>query len=635
MKDYEINFTREPLNSLTYSIRASQLILQYGVGSMIDMPDQTLMPASPELWKSNATIPIYDERFQKALKVDLFKGFTDDTEKRVSYVRFPEWYFCPSCRRFMTLKKWKEEYQKNNKNCKDTYFKKLVCIYCRVPLVVSRIVTVCSNGHINDFPWIEWVHLKSKKNICSTPSLKILTGSASTEGLESVTVKCESCSAKTTLKGCFNPDGLNDIIVKCKGRHPWKHQKENCTCIPIAKQRGSSTVYYPYVESSLVIPPYSSNMYKLIYEDENYRKCSENIVELNEMFNRLGITDKLESEINNRIETYSDTIAKNTSIPKDKVIEVLTNSFSNSSEENFISTSSVSYRYEEYQSLNGTALFKDNMGDFIREGTQISDYNLPYLKNISLIKRLREVRAQLGFSRIVPVGINESKGQPTNYVDIKVDEKDGKWYPACEAYGEGIFIELDDEIICKWIEGNTSLFKQVSKINKNYQNSYWGNQIEKNISPKFLLLHTLAHLLIRQLSFDCGYNIASLRERIYCSDSSDGVVMSGFLIYTSGGDSEGTLGGLVRQGRSDLFPEVFRKSVESALICSNDPVCSMSSGQGKDGLNLAACYSCTLIPETSCEHYNSFLDRSVLVGNFDDQHFGFFDKQIYNDWASE
>ena len=146
------------------------------------------------------------------------------------------------------------------------------------------------------------------------------------------------------------------------------------------------------------------------------------------------------------------------------------------------------------------------------------------------------------------------------------------------------------------------------------------------------MLHTVAHLLIKQLSFECGYSIASLKERLYCADEADGKEMAGILIYTAVGDSEGTLGGLVRQGRSDTFPQIFRKAVMNAVTCSNDPVCSLSNGQGRDSLNLAACYSCCLLPETCCEEFNIFLDRGTIVGTYDHRDIGFFSELA---WGGE
>jgi hypothetical protein len=138
------------------------------------------------------------------------------------------------------------------------------------------------------------------------------------------------------------------------------------------------------------------------------------------------------------------------------------------------------------------------------------------------------------------------------------------------------------------------------------------------------MLHSLSHLLIKQLSFECGYSVASLSERIYCAENNDGKQMAGIFIYTASGDSEGTLGGLVRQGRRDALPNIFKKAISSAKTCSNDPVCILSHGQGRDALNLAACHACALLPETCCKESNAFLDRGVLIGTYDNKMMGFY-----------
>lgn len=203
------------------------------------------------------------------------------------------------------------------------------------------------------------------------------------------------------------------------------------------------------------------------------------------------------------------------------------------------------------------------------------------------------------------------------------------WYPGYNVYGEGIFIEFDEDAINRWRSGNAALEKRVKMLQENYDKSFIGSQHKRDISGKFLLLHTVSHLLIKQLSFECGYNVSSLKERIYCGEAADGKEMAGILIYTASGDSEGTLGGLVRQGKCDTFPHIYRKAIESAVICSNDPVCSLSNGQGRDSLNLAACYSCCLLPETCCEEFNVFLDRGVVAGTYGNKRLGFFHEQLY------
>ena len=161
-------------------------------------------------------------------------------------------------------------------------------------------------------------------------------------------------------------------------------------------------------------------------------------------------------------------------------------------------------------------------------------------------------------------------------------------------------------------------------MNSYYAASFIGQNHPRSISPKFIMLHTLSHLLISQLSFECGYSIASLSERLYCSEESSGRKMAGIFIYTASGDAEGTLGGLVRQGRPDAFPRILKKAITTAKTCSNDPVCILSRGQGRDSLNLAACHACCLLPETCCEERNAFLDRGMIVGTYDQPNIGFW-----------
>jgi hypothetical protein len=149
-------------------------------------------------------------------------------------------------------------------------------------------------------------------------------------------------------------------------------------------------------------------------------------------------------------------------------------------------------------------------------------------------------------------------------------------------------------------------------------------QPQRNITAKFILLHTFAHILINQLSFDCGYGSASLRERLYCDFKDPQKPMQGVLIYTASGDAEGTMGGLVRQGKPGRLEPTIRRAMAHASWCSSDPVCIETTGQGADNANLAACHGCALLPETSCEEGNRILDRALLVGTPDSPALGFF-----------
>ena len=602
------------LNHVTHSVRAAQAVLQYGVGAMVDFPDQTLVTAAPEYW--SGTSRIFDDRFAKALDVDYFALPTD-----IAYARFPEWYFCPKCRTFQPLSKWIAEYRRKARGkmleLDENMVNHMQCPECKQDLVVARIVTVCEDGHLNDFPWIKWVHARSKKPICGNPSLKFKTGASGSEGLEGLSVEC-SCGARTTLKDAFDKDVFERMDkeesafgFRCEGHHPFNHIKVACSKYPRTVQRGASSVYFPVTHSSLVIPPYADKLNTKIEQSNAYEECMTIIADEETPEDKLAL-------ITRRLPKWVEKIALEIGAFKSDVEKILIGKWLNTSSE-VIDVTSVKYRFEEYMALTGEiSTPKGSLGDFAREAMSIEQYGLPHIKSISLIDKVRVVTALTGFSRINPAMSKDDIG----FVSVK--RSDTRWYPAYEVRGEGIFIEFNQQDIDQWVSGNPEVVKRAARLNDNYVGSFIGKNHPRVVSPKFIMLHTISHLLITQLSFECGYSIASLSERLYCSETADGKEMAGILIYTSSGDSEGTLGGLVRQGRPDAFPRIFRKAVNSAKTCSNDPVCIMSRGQGRDSLNLAACHACALLPETCCEERNAFLDRAMIVGTFEDCEIGFW-----------
>ena len=602
------------LNRVTHSVRAAQAVLQYGVGAMVDFPDQTLVTSAPEYW--NRTSYIHDDRFAKALDVDYFALPTN-----VAYARFPEWYFCPKCRKFQPLSKWIAEYRRRAKDKQLEYDANMVfhmqCPDCKQDLVVARIVTVCEDGHLNDFPWIKWVHARSKKPLCPNPSLKFKTGASGSEGLEGLSIEC-SCGARTTLKSAFDKDIFEEMDkeegsfgFRCEGHHPFKHTKDACCKYPRTVQRGASSVYFPVTHSSLVIPPYADKLNTKIEQSAAYEKDIIKISDEDTPEEKLELIKK-------RLSKWSEEIALEIGASKADVEKILTRKWLNSDTET-VDVTSVKYRFDEYMALTGEISTSNNaLGDFSREAMPVEDYKIPHLKSVSLIDKVRVVNALTGFSRINPA---LSKSDP-GFVSVK--DAETRWYPAYEVRGEGIFIEFNQADIEQWVADNPEISHRAEKLNCNYSRSFIGKNHPRIITPKFVMLHTISHLLIAQLSFECGYSIASLSERLYCSETNEGKEMAGILIYTASGDSEGTLGGLVRQGRPDAFPRIFKKAVNSARTCSNDPVCIMSEGQGRDSLNLAACHACALLPETCCEERNAFLDRGIIVGTFVHRDIGFW-----------
>jgi hypothetical protein len=191
-------------------------------------------------------------------------------------------------------------------------------------------------------------------------------------------------------------------------------------------------------------------------------------------------------------------------------------------------------------------------------------------------------------------------------------------------FGEGVFLSFDEAKVSKW-ERSLRVGERINRLAARYQNvlSERGGHAGF-LNARMVLVHTLSHLLINRLAFSCGYSSASLRERLFVTDNPSGP-MAGLLIYTADGDSEGTLGGLVRMGRPGNLEPVVREALEEATWCSGDPVCMEiggAGGQGPDSCNCAACYRCALVPETSCEYQNRFLDRATWVGTLEDPHLG-------------
>ena len=588
----------KPQNS--YSVRRSQAVLQYGVGAMVNFPEQILVTAKPEEWHQEKKI--HDERLARFLHGSHFIAPTT-----IAYARFPEWYFCPKCRAFKPIKDWISEHKKKNPNSPDPdMIKHLKCPSCNLKLVPSRFITVCQKGHLNDFPWIEWVHKRCNKNICDNPRIQITTSSFGEEDLSSITLECKECKAKTTLEG-INEQTFQNLGIKCEGNHPFKGKKEACDSPLRALPRGASSVYFPVVYTSLVIPPYANKITKKIEDSPYYNDT---------ILDDFGESTDKKICFNENINKWKNRLSKKIGIEESQIEEILKRKLLTPLD-NETEYTSEKYRNEEYLVLTGKISNKSSEGDFSIKIMPTDDYDIPHLKSVQLVDKVRIVSVHTGFSRLHPVNGKDDPG----FVSIK--DKDTRFYPAYEVSGEGIFIEFDTEQITKWIQNNPEITNRVDVLRNNLKKSLLCGSINIDITPKLILLHTISHLLIKELSFECGYSIASLAERIYCSDTPNGE-MTGIFIYTACGDSEGTLGGLVRQGYSDTLPRIFKKAVYSSLMCSNDPVCILSKGQGFESLNLAACHSCTLLPETSCELRNSFLDRALISGTFDNRNIGFW-----------
>ncbi len=256
---------------------------------------------------------------------------------------------------------------------------------------------------------------------------------------------------------------------------------------------------------------------------------------------------------------------------------------------------------------------------------------------VNLVERLKETRVFCGFDRLRQTGAvaDEMPGRGMRQLFIDPPMKpESRWLPAVTVYGEGIYFEISEERLLKWQRDNAAWLK--NRLSESFIMRLSG--VALTLPPmqaaglewasRYLLVHSLSHLLINQLVFECGYSTAALKERLYVS-ADPSAPMAGFLIYTASGDSEGTLGGLVRLGRKELLEPLVLRALNKASWCSADPVCSENLGGAGAGLsNLAAGHSCTLLPETSCETINQGLDRAMIVGTPENRSPGFLAELI-------
>ena len=351
-----------------------------------------------------------------------------------------------------------------------------------------------------------------------------------------------------------------------------------------ARLRSASGVYFPITKSALLIPPWSKKIVN--YIQKNY------------------------------------TILK--SVDENKIADIISQAFNNSNisnDEIMRSWNAVKNSMEQKQKRSELSVFEDeyailsknenqNEDNFSLYSSSVPEKYKAHFEQIAVVDRLTVTQAFTGFTRITR---NES-----NRVDISQYPK--PWFPAVELTGEGIFIRFNKVKVTQWKNVHSSRYRRMKKAMEDSKFSF------NNFSEVYVMLHTFSHLFIREISNICGYSAASIREKIYSEiNEKNEVKMCGVLIYVSSPDSDSSLGGLISiADNENMFEKIMDSMLERASWCSGDPLCISSTKQGYKNLNYAACHDCTLLPETSCERFNCFLDRASIVGLPENPDLGFF-----------
>lgn len=605
-------------------VRRSQTVTPFGVGAIYDFGAESFVAMDISKWRVDKEPDIRLPRLERVLRVNKFKGApvagrpafpgATSTGKSVPYVRFPAWLFCPNCR---AMHKW--GYAKEKKGVHP------ICPECKKTskLAPMRFMAVCIKGHLMDVPWVRWAHRGAKKpeqRACKHENLLYKSDPTRGAGTQSLIVACRSCNAENDLAGLQYKDSLRGFF-KCQGKHPWEKSEfaMDCDQIPQVVQRGGSNAYFSATASAIDIrvgEKKQSNVYDQIRLHEKWQP-------LVDLKGHLTSPDDAVAKI------FINPIVNDAHLKQLGVnIEIVWNClFETEGEEEEVDGSEdpADLLKDEWKAfIHPPEATKDD--NFIAEQVNLEAFELALpetehkvwsefrhlISMVTLARKLRIVSALSGFSRLEPSyehQMSPSLGANTS------------WLPATEIYGEGIFLALNPQTLDSWEKGVPHTVLEAMRSAR--LKTTLGFLPE--VSERFVLLHTFAHLLIRQLCFECGYSSSSLTERIY-SDSESG--MAGVLIYTASADSEGALGGLVRQGQPDRLFSTIKTALFRGSWCSNDPICSELPRQGVQGLNKSACHACTLVAETACIHGNSLLDRSLLIGRIDDASIGYFSNFI-------
>ncbi len=577
-------------------IRRSQLLRTYGPGSMVDLPNHSVVVSGLDYWFPQAEMPtIVEERLSTKVAAVLnrakpvpLKGppIVDDDERKaptgVPAFQFPEWFVVQVKRKRRPLvhleSLTKGRYEVDGR---------------KVPAIPVRFVQACVLGHLSDIDWSGFIH--QYRGDCARQIWMEERGSSG--DLADVIVGCdcglERSMAQATRRGAEN-------LGTCPGKRPWlgKYGGEQCGGEGGKRQlsrllvRSASDAYFSQVLSVISLPDRGSLVRDAVAKLwEDFLSLVESREDLAKERKRPSVKAALDGLPDDEVFAEIERRRAGGDLPNQKIKELELATL-------------LSVKEKLGEDFHGGA-------DFLARRIPIKRETGPLraIDRVVLVDRLREVSAQIGFTRFEAQAA-DIDGELSLDVRSAPLASEVKWVPAVENRGEGIFLTLDPSRVFAWRKR-----PEVQIREKELAGGFeaWKTVHKKPNAPfpglPYILLHSLSHLLLTAVSLDCGYATSSIRERIYVGDDAYGI-----LLYTSSPDAEGTLGGLIDVGRRlDLH---LRRALEMARLCSNDPVCAMhrpNSSQEERFLSGSACHGCLLISEPSCENRNDFLDRALVV----------------------
>ncbi len=598
------------------TIGQSKMVSQCAVGAICRAGDECFVVCDTTRWVNKngqpigKKIPIVRQHLKKQLESNGFENVklitppvlrsTPDGRTvgdRIPTMRFPSWMVCLKCKK-LHYKPWNKklpngEYIKSVSELKcDNYDNK-----CKGRLEYVPYVLVHEKGYLDDIPWGYLSHRKiEQNNRCEYKNLLYFERNKISTRLQ---IRCGHC------KNVEDIDGLKGTGFfawhQKMNKQPWYKKLVELQTPPRALTITDANIHITPLVSALDIPPESDipddNIHCKLQNHENFSE-----IEKYENENQFLL---LQNVLNGIARDFNCQ-----SIEVQQAYQELQQGWPNLENNNDENIDDEYMRFKEFEVLITPREFAkyarfvthhitDEWNGYIEnKENKLCDI----IDNLVIVEKLKEIQVFTGFNRYQQ---NDNNLISPNLGTAESNE----WLPACEFYGEGLFFNLKEEILQKW-ENQEWIDERAEITEARKQDSNF--QYLPIATPRFLLLHTLSHLLIRELEFSCGYPVSSLNEKIFCSCNDD-TQMNGILIYLAVPSKLGSLGGLIDQCKPEMFYRLWHRALEKSKMCSYDPICGEHEGQGVAQLNRAACHGCLLLPEITCESRNSLLDRQFLI----------------------
>lgn len=602
-------------------LRPSQLLYTFGVGAIVELPNLSVMVMGLDDWPvEQGSAVITEPRLLRAVQREVgpqvarlltppitpesmgwqASPFDDTANVGVPVAPFPRWLLCPYCRLLAPIQSDLFELKLDPYRRDRNRYIHRNCNKKGKPsaVVPARFLVACENGHLDDFPWVRFVHRNDSE--CRY-ELKLQEFGASGE-VADIQVECVRCNKKRRMSEAFSDAGKSELS-QCRGRWPHlrKFDEEQCRKNQRCILLGASNGWFPVMLSALSIPGTTDKLSQLI---------ELNWGELEECESSRDV--KMKRKLLRGLAAYTEEQIWE-SVEKRKVGEGDTED------------EATDLRSPEWKVFSNPDPNLNTRDFTLREVEPPAGYE-QYLEKVVLVERLREVRSLIEFTRIESPGDYSELSEFPPDRRVRLSRSAPRWVPTSEVRGEGIFLQFTEEAIETWKEKVKRLGAEFFEAHRQWRSNRGLEPEEGFPGTRYILLHSLAHALIRQFSLECGYTTASIRERIYSrSPDDDGEPMAGILLYTAAPDSEGTLGGLVSLGEPKKLGRHLDQALDGIQMCASDPLCAEHHPY-RDGLTLhgAACHACLFLPETSCERGNKYLDRSVLVSTVERADIAFF-----------